>query len=319
MEVTEWVTLFDIANVEFRGWNFVNIGLLFVVVGITMKALEARWNVTFTIPWLANIVFFGSVFWSIGIGGGMYRQYHNIQTQYTSGAFSSVTGKVEKFTPSSKNRHNVESFFVGDKRFSYSDYILTPGFNNMRENGGPIFEGLFVRVGYIDDVIVRLEVDAADNSNIIPNREQLSVQSREKLVSRFSPYIFQLIATIILVFLWWLKSLKLRDEKKRYDAFYNRVLIISSLIGSMPVVAALGIYLWTNGPSFEGNVKVDLYFFFSINLVLAVISSIWVFLKGGGQILSETLKLVRRPLNAHIAVICSFAWCWLLFSTYVIS
>jgi hypothetical protein len=42
--------------------------------------------------------------------------------------------------------------------FCYSDYEVTAGFNNSASHGGPIREGLPVRVSYIGNTIVRLEV-----------------------------------------------------------------------------------------------------------------------------------------------------------------
>jgi hypothetical protein len=46
--------------------------------------------------------------------------------------------------------------------FAYSDYVVTPGFNNTSSHGGPMREGLYVRIHYTGSVtgvaIVKLEV-----------------------------------------------------------------------------------------------------------------------------------------------------------------
>jgi hypothetical protein len=42
--------------------------------------------------------------------------------------------------------------------FSYPDYTVTCGFNNTASRGGPIREGLQVRIHYVDQLILRLEV-----------------------------------------------------------------------------------------------------------------------------------------------------------------
>jgi len=52
----------------------------------------------------------------------------------------------------------MESFTVGGRRFSYSDYEVTAGFNNTASHGGPIRAGLHVRVTYWGNLILRLEV-----------------------------------------------------------------------------------------------------------------------------------------------------------------
>jgi hypothetical protein len=54
--------------------------------------------------------------------------------------------------------HSEESFTVEGHRFSYSDYIVTSGFHNTASHGGPIREGLHVRVTYSGNLILRLEV-----------------------------------------------------------------------------------------------------------------------------------------------------------------
>jgi hypothetical protein len=72
--------------------------------------------------------------------------------------YNVVEGKVEKFVPMPYQGHVRESFVVGGKNFSYSDYILTGCFNNTTSHGGPIHAGLLVRVAYAGNCIVRLEV-----------------------------------------------------------------------------------------------------------------------------------------------------------------
>jgi hypothetical protein len=54
-----------------------------------------------------------------------------------------------------------ECIRVAARRFCYSDWILTPGFNRTRALGGPLRDGLQVRISSIGDTIVRLE--AASN------------------------------------------------------------------------------------------------------------------------------------------------------------
>ncbi len=59
--------------------------------------------------------------------------------------------------------HGVERFTVRGVQFAYSDYIWSIGFNRTARHGGPIQEGLWVRIGYFDRgdadyEILRLEV-----------------------------------------------------------------------------------------------------------------------------------------------------------------
>jgi hypothetical protein len=50
-----------------------------------------------------------------------------------------------------------ECISVGSRRFCYSDWVLTPGFNRTRALGGPIRDGLQVRLSSIGSTIVRVE------------------------------------------------------------------------------------------------------------------------------------------------------------------
>ena len=51
-----------------------------------------------------------------------------------------------------------QPFSVAGRRFSYSDYVVTAGFRQTTAHGGPIREGLRVRVTHAGNTILRLEV-----------------------------------------------------------------------------------------------------------------------------------------------------------------
>lgn len=77
-----------------------------------------------------------------------------------------VEGRVVAFRPAPAEGHQNETFVVTGVPFSYSDYVITGGFNQTRSHGGPIREGLRVRITYVrsraGNIVVRLEV--ADSS-----------------------------------------------------------------------------------------------------------------------------------------------------------
>jgi len=90
---------------------------------------------------------------------GLYStKYWSLHQGYKVGEYYVVEGPVEQFDPMPKEGHKRESFTVNDVLFEYSDYELSPGFNNTSSHGGPIINGLQVRISYIGHYIVKLEV-----------------------------------------------------------------------------------------------------------------------------------------------------------------
>lgn len=65
---------------------------------------------------------------------------------------------MTNFVPMPYTGHSLESFVVGGRKFSYSDYVLTPGFRHTTSHGGPIREGLYVRIAYLGNLILQLDV-----------------------------------------------------------------------------------------------------------------------------------------------------------------
>ena len=54
--------------------------------------------------------------------------------------------------------HDTERFTVNGVGFSYSDYLVTAGFNQSASHGGPMHAGLPVRICYRDGEILRLQI-----------------------------------------------------------------------------------------------------------------------------------------------------------------
>lgn len=73
-----------------------------------------------------------------------------------------VSGIVRDFSPMPFEGHAYEQFCVDTTCFHYSDYEKTGGFNHTSSHGGPIREGLPVRVTYAassrQNVILKLEI-----------------------------------------------------------------------------------------------------------------------------------------------------------------
>ena len=67
-------------------------------------------------------------------------------------------GVISDFHMMPASGHENEWFVVNGKRFEYSDYAMTAGFNNTASHGGPIRKGLQVRVHHVGNEIAKLEI-----------------------------------------------------------------------------------------------------------------------------------------------------------------
>ncbi len=74
-----------------------------------------------------------------------------------SGKADVVEGKVRDFHPLPTNEHGSERFCVSDKCFIYAR-STTPGFNRPQAFGGSIREGAMVRIHFVGNSILRVEI-----------------------------------------------------------------------------------------------------------------------------------------------------------------
>ena len=81
------------------------------------------------------------------------RNYLVFSDALVSGKTSYVEGTVTDLVTLPKR----ESFSVNGVHFSYDDDLITGGFNNMSSHGGPIRAGLYVRIWYVGNVILKIE------------------------------------------------------------------------------------------------------------------------------------------------------------------
>jgi len=75
-----------------------------------------------------------------------------------AGRVSVLEGTVVDFRPVLPPSRGDESFRVGNRVFRYSEHDIDSGFNITFASGGPIRDGLSVRISYVGDRILRLEI-----------------------------------------------------------------------------------------------------------------------------------------------------------------
>lgn len=153
----QYQVVFDLSQKSFQWW-FPAFGLIFVAVGCTILAIGRRNHWPLRRRFVGYFMLVFACLWSGIAFVGMYADYRALHTAYENHDFSVVEGNVTDFRPMPYEGHKDECFSVNSQTFCYSDYDVSSGFNNSASHGGPIRDGLAVRVSYVGNTIVRLEV-----------------------------------------------------------------------------------------------------------------------------------------------------------------
>lgn len=90
-------------------------------------------------------------------------QAFGLSQRLAAGKVTIVSGTAQDFTPSGHEggAQGPECFNLVGHQYCYDDWVIgawTVGFHQTNADGGPIHNGLQVRVSSIGDVIVRLEI-----------------------------------------------------------------------------------------------------------------------------------------------------------------
>jgi hypothetical protein len=155
-------TVFALSDVRYAALPYVLGGLGFVAIGVGLVVFPrggrhraGRWiDRGFGVLFLAF-----SLFWTCAAFLGSYADYRRVADAVADGRFHLVEGRVHDFRPMPVHGHALEHFCVQQACFAYSDFEASPGFNRTSSHGGPIREGLAVRVAHVGNTIVRLEVE----------------------------------------------------------------------------------------------------------------------------------------------------------------
>jgi hypothetical protein len=154
--------VFDLAAAGYRAWWFSAWGLLFIAFGIfalrNPKFMPVRGKPRFRKVFLIFWTCFACA-WTLGSFYSTFSEYRRLQSAYDRHDYQVVEGRVEDFHPLPWALHGVESFSVKGVTFKYATGLVTAGFNHDSGHGGPIREGLQVRVWYVGNAIIHLEVE----------------------------------------------------------------------------------------------------------------------------------------------------------------
>lgn len=165
--MTVYKTVFDVTEAGWQTWQMPAVGLAMIAAGFFLllkKKTGSRLAVVF-------ICF--AFLWTGLFGWFTYGEYHAVRTAIAEDRTKFVEGTVDSFVPMPKEGHAMESFCIAGRCFTYSDFVVTTGFNNAASRGGPIRNGLKARVTYVGldhaaklrNVIIKLEIEDKDKKD----------------------------------------------------------------------------------------------------------------------------------------------------------
>jgi len=157
---SDYTVVYDVWQVAFAYVPFAGIALIFVAIGVGMFRYPdlPMFRSASIGKWFRHFFLGFAVFLALVGGWSGYVTYGRLAGAVARHEAKVAEGRVRDYWPMPAGGHGTEHFCVADACFEYSDFIVDGGFNNTASHGGPIREGLPVRVTYVGDKIVRLEV-----------------------------------------------------------------------------------------------------------------------------------------------------------------
>jgi hypothetical protein len=240
---THYITVFDMST-KTVDWHMPAAGIPFLIVGAIAIWVAKRKNWTGLRRWNGYFFVGFSIFWMFIAFRVGFWDYSLLHRAYQNGDVSVVEGEVENFRPMPYQGHPEECFSVKDATFCYSDYKPTAGFNNSASHGGPIRSGLPVRITYVGNHILRIEVREGWAPSLAERQATKSAAEAEwKDRQERDPGLdkmnlgFAVAATFLSS--WWTLSWRrfmkfwVKPPNRRATIIGIRLFFLASLIGSI--------------------------------------------------------------------------------------
>lgn len=159
--MTEYRVVFDILDVGYSGWH---VAMIPAMVGAGF-GLATFWSHRIrrrdtSASRIREGVILGAATLIAGVVALViiavsFTEHRHLREARRRGDGAISEGVVSDFVPEQPNGHPRESFAVGSRRFSYSSSDITSGFHWTAGRGGPIKEGMRVRIADIDGSIIQ--------------------------------------------------------------------------------------------------------------------------------------------------------------------
>jgi hypothetical protein len=162
--------VFDFEDAGIERFKFTATGLIFMCAGTVVYILGRKGLIMKGQPLSAKYFPLGIVgfalLWTLTASASIVSERSWLEKARAEGTEAVVAGRIKDFVPMPVEGHADERFEVAGIPFHYSDYFVTQGFHNARSHGGPVEEGLQVRISYVSgrrgNLITRLEIASDD-------------------------------------------------------------------------------------------------------------------------------------------------------------
>ncbi len=149
---------YNVLDSGYKVFGFASAGLGMIAIGIIISTLMRKFNAkrsreTFMYFWTGF-----AILWTIFAFISTGPEYMSCINAMKNGTYKEIEGIVENFDPMPHSGHKLESFTLNNVKFEYSDFVISPGFNNTKSHGGPIDEGKYIRIRYYNGEILQLWV-----------------------------------------------------------------------------------------------------------------------------------------------------------------
>jgi hypothetical protein len=164
-----YTTVFDVVQSGYRQWSFAAFGLIFVAVGLALPTFirigifqkPPAWMQT----WFPRAFLGFAILWTLGAFLGTFVDYRRAVDALQKGEAKVVEGPVAHYW---QVPQKSESFDVQGVKFWYSDGVITAGFNHTASQGGPIRDGLPVKIWHWHGEILRLQIKKRPSQSLQP-------------------------------------------------------------------------------------------------------------------------------------------------------
>jgi hypothetical protein len=154
MTADSYETIFELGFRSFP-WTRVIQPIIFLTVGLLLIPLFKSKNFYFIVG--VFVASMASLFLLISLVN-VIPNFVKLRTAYVSGKSLVVEGIVQNFRPAPTIGPAKESFSVDGILFTYNALDDSPCFHNAPFRGGPVREGLDVRIHYYEGCMQRIEV-----------------------------------------------------------------------------------------------------------------------------------------------------------------